>query len=170
MFPSYKCLCFLRPSFNLLQQMLHDARNILMLHTLKLSVRYHYHLIFFTKTCTGCDVPLGMESGEISDCQLSSSPATSARHTISSARPGVPSFWSPAVDLDVADHWIQVNFNRVTHLQRITFHTIRDQGSLIQAWMEVSRNGNDWTPVVVNRVTAATSSGDKGKHVSASLV
>jgi hypothetical protein len=66
----------------------------------------------------------------------------------------------------VADHWIQVNFHGVTHLQRITFHAIRDQGTITQAWMEVSRNGIDWTPVVVVSPHHQPNS-SSGKHVSA---
>ena len=113
-----------------------------------------------------CDASLGLQSGEIADCQLKSSPVATADHNVSRIRPGVPSFWSPAVDLDVDDHWIQFSFHRLTRIQSISFFAIRDQGVMLRAWIEISKNGIDWSPVAVVKNKNAGSEAKAGHQDS----
>lgn len=108
-----------------------------------------------------------MESGEITDCQLKSSPVSTRDHNVTMIRPGIPSFWSPAVDLDVSDHWIQISFHRLTQIGRIKFHAIPDQGVMLTSWIETSRNGIDWSPVVSGKKRGqATSQGSRSSFNS----
>jgi len=63
------------------------------------------------------------------------------------ARTSSPSFWSPAMDVDI-DHWIQIDFLRMTRVRKIVLQSVLDTARITEVAIQSAFDGNNWVDVV----------------------
>ncbi|XP_077538443.1 uncharacterized protein LOC144151313 isoform X2 [Haemaphysalis longicornis] len=98
----------------------------------------------FTVNSNECVFELGMQSGEIENCQITASSAADSSHAPWDARKGGSSVWSPAVKASLQHDYLQVNFMRVTRVSQVEVLYVPGSRRVSKYRLMYSDNGHDW--------------------------
>ena len=74
------------------------------------------------------------------------SSAVNESYSGSCVRTSSPSFWSPPLDIDI-DHFIQVDFLRMTKVTKIALLSVPNQARVTEALIESSFDGINWKEI-----------------------